>query len=121
MVKVKRVYEPAEPSDGARYLVERLWPRGIKKENLKMEAWLKDVAPSAELRRWFSHDPQKWEEFQRRYRSELTAEPSHWKALLEAGRQGDVTLLYSARDVERNSAVLLQAFLAEKLATHQPA
>ncbi len=121
MLKIKRVYEPAERADGARFLVERLWPRGIKKENLKMEAWLKDVAPSAELRRWFSHDPKKWDEFQRRYRAELKADPDHWKPLLEAARQGDVTLLYSARDVERNSAVLLQAFLAEKLAARQPA
>ncbi len=121
MLKVKRVYEPAEASDGTRFLVERLWPRGIKKENLKMEAWLKDVAPSPELRRWFSHDPQKWDEFQWRYRAELAADPSQWKPLLEAARQGDVTLLYSARDVERNSAVLLQSFLTEKLASKQPA
>ena len=113
MLKIKRVYEPAEPSDGARFLVDRLWPRGIKKEKLEMEAWLKDVAPSQNLRKWFAHDPAKWQEFQRRYRAELEANPDAWKPILEAARQGNVTLLYSARDSEHNSAVLLKAFLEE--------
>ncbi len=105
----KRVYEPAEPSDGARFLVDRLWPRGIKKEELKMKAWLKDVAPSPNLRKWFAHDPGKWQEFQRRYRAELEANPDAWRPILEAAEQGDVTLLYSARDTEHNSAILLKA------------
>jgi len=113
LLKTKRVYEPAEPSDGARFLVDRLWPRGIKKEKLEMEAWLKDVAPSQNLRKWFAHDPAKWQEFQRRYRAELEANPDAWKPILEAARQGNVTLLYSARDSEHNSAVLLKAFLEE--------
>ena len=113
MLKTKRVYEPAEPSDGARFLVDRLWPRGIKKEKLEMEAWLKDVAPSQNLRKWFAHDPAKWQEFQRRYRAELEANPDPWKPILEAAKQGNVTLLYSARDSEHNSAVLLKAFLEE--------
>ena len=113
MLKTKRVYEPAEPSDGARFLVDRLWPRGIKKEKLEMEAWLKDVAPSQNLRKWFAHDPAKWQEFQRRYRAELEANPDAWKPILEAAKQGNVTLLYSARDSEHNSAVLLKAFLEE--------
>jgi len=113
LLKTKRVYEPAEPSDGARFLVDRLWPRGIKKEKLEMEAWLKDVAPSQNLRKWFAHDPAKWQEFQRRYRAELEANPDPWKPILEAAKQGNVTLLYSARDSEHNSAVLLKAFLEE--------
>lgn len=115
MLKIKRVYDAAEESDGARYLVERLWPRGIKKERLAMDAWLKDVAPSPELRRWFNHDPEKWEEFQRRYRAELEANPGAWKPLLEASRDGPVTLLYAARDVERNSALLLKHYLEDRL------
>ena len=111
MLKTKRVYEPAEPSDGVRFLVDRLWPRGIKKEKLEMEVWLKDVAPSPGLRKWFSHDPAKWAEFQRRYRAELESNPEAWQPILEAAKQGDVTLLYSARDTEHNSAVLLKEFL----------
>ncbi len=115
MIKIKRTYEPAEKADGKRFLVERLWPRGMKKESLKMQAWLKDVAPSPELRRWFSHDPAKWAEFQKRYRAELEAHPEAWQPLLAAARQGDVTLLYSARDTEHNSARLLKQFLDRKL------
>jgi len=114
MLKVKRVYEPAEAADGARFLVERLWPRGVRKEQLKMDAWLKDVSPSAALRKWFAHDPLKWVEFQKRYRTELKANPDAWKPLLEKAKDGNVTLLYSARDTEHNSALLLKAFLEEQ-------
>jgi len=114
--KTKRVYEPASSTDGTRFLVDRLWPRGIKKEALGMKAWLKDVAPSLELRKWFSHDPDKWEEFQKRYQAELKANPAAWKPIREAAKQGDVTLLYSARDMEHNSALLLKAFLEEQIA-----
>ena len=109
------MYERAQASDGTRFLVDRLWPRGIKKEELKMEAWLKDVAPSPELRKWFAHDPARWQEFQKRYRAELKANPDSWQPLLDAARRGDVTLLYSARDTEHNSAVLLQEFLEDHL------
>jgi uncharacterized protein YeaO (DUF488 family) len=115
LLKTKRVYENATSSDGTRFLVDRLWPRGIKKEELKMKAWLKDVAPSPELRKWFAHEPAKWQEFQKRYRAELKGNPDSWKPILEAARQGDVTLLYSARDTEHNSAVLLQEFLEERI------
>jgi uncharacterized protein YeaO (DUF488 family) len=115
LLKTKRVYENATSSDGTRFLVDRLWPRGIKKEELKMKAWLKDVAPSPELRKWFAHEPAKWKEFQKRYRAELKGNPDSWKPILEAARQGDVTLLYSARDTEHNSAVLLQEFLEERI------
>jgi uncharacterized protein YeaO (DUF488 family) len=114
LLKTKRAYEPAVLSDGTRFLVDRLWPRGIKKEKLEMEAWLKDVAPSPGLRKWFGHDPDKWQEFQGRYRAELEANPDAWKPILEAAKHGDVTLLYSARDTEHNSAVLLKAFLEDR-------
>jgi uncharacterized protein YeaO (DUF488 family) len=115
LLKTKRVYEPAEPRDGIRYLVDRLWPRGIKKEELEMEAWLKDVAPRPALRKWFAHDATKWKEFQQRYRVELEANPDAWKSILETAKQGNVTLLYSARDTEHNRAVLLKEFLEERM------
>ncbi len=115
VIKVKRVYDPVEPDDGKRFLVERLWPRGIKKEALAMDGWLKEVAPSDRLRRWFGHDPKKWEEFRRRYFAELEAHPEAWRPLLDAARAGNVTLLFSARDLIHNNAVALQAFLEEKL------
>jgi uncharacterized protein YeaO (DUF488 family) len=115
MLRIKRVYESQEADDGERYLVERLWPRGVKKENLVMDAWLKEVAPSPELRRWFGHDPAKWDEFQRRYRAELDTHPEAWEPLVEAARKGNVTLLYAARDTEHNSARLLKSFLEEHM------
>lgn len=105
------------PGDGTRFLVDRLWPRGIKKEKLEMQAWLKDVAPSPDLRKWFAHDPAKWEEFQQRYRAELEAHPDAWQPILEGAKQGDVTLLYSARDTVHNSAVLLKTFLEDHMQT----
>lgn len=115
MIQIKRVYEPSSRGDGSRFLVERLWPRGIKKEKLDARAWLKEVAPSPELREWFSHDPDKWSEFKRRYRAELVKEPEAWTPILQAARRGNVTLLYSARDTEHNSALLLKQFLDKKL------
>ncbi len=115
MLKLKRVYERTEASDGIRFLVERLWPRGMKKEELHMQAWLKDVAPSDSLRRWFGHDPVKWSEFQKRYRAELDDNPNAWEPILEASERGDVTLLYSARDEDHNNALVLKAFLEERL------
>jgi uncharacterized protein YeaO (DUF488 family) len=115
MIRIKRAYDPPAKQDGARFLVDRLWPRGIKKEALRLAAWCKEVAPSHELRRWFSHDPDKWQEFQRRYRAELTAHGTAWQPLLEAAKQGDVTLLYSAHDTEHNNAQVLKAYLEERL------
>jgi len=115
MLKIKRVYEKAEVSDGMRFLVERLWPRGMKKESLKMNAWLKDAAPSADLRNWFGHDPLKWNEFQKRYQAELKSHPEAWSSILQAAQQGDVTLLYSAHDIEHNNALALKKFLEKKL------
>jgi uncharacterized protein YeaO (DUF488 family) len=114
MIQTRRVYETPEPSDGTRFLVERLWPRGMKKEALKLDGWLKEVAPSAELRRWFGHDPAKWKEFRRRYFTELDQHPEAWQPIQEAARRGTVTLLYSARDTAHNSAVALKAYLDEK-------
>ena len=105
MIKIKRVYEEYAKSDGVRFLVERLWPRGIKKENMVMQAWLKDVSPSPELRQWFQHDPEKWDEFQRRYRMELEFNPRSWKPIMDALKKDDVTLLYSARDTEKKAAL----------------
>jgi uncharacterized protein YeaO (DUF488 family) len=114
MIRIKRTYEPAERGDGHRFLVERLWPRGMKKEALEAEAWLKDVAPSTELRQWFAHRVDRWEEFQRRYRAELKAHPDAWAPLLQASRRGRVTLLFSAHDTDHNAAVVLRDFLAER-------
>jgi uncharacterized protein YeaO (DUF488 family) len=115
MIRIKRAYDPPAKEDGARFLVDRLWPRGVKKDALPMAAWCKEVAPSNELRQWFSHDPDKWNEFQRRYRAELTGHSPAWQPLLDAAREGDVTLLYSAHDAEHNNALVLKAYLEERL------
>lgn len=115
MIKLKRVYEEADESDGVRFLVERLWPRGMKKESLKMDAWLKDVAPSTELRKWFGHDPEKWPQFEERYRAELQGNPAGWEPILKAAKNEDVTLLYSTHDTEHNNAIVLKHFLEEHL------
>jgi uncharacterized protein YeaO (DUF488 family) len=111
MIKLKRVYDPPESSDGVRVLVERLWPRGMKKEALKLDEWRKDVAPSDALRRWFRHDPARWDEFQRRYTAELDAHPAAWQPILEAADHSAVTLLFSAHDLEHNNAVALKEYL----------
>lgn len=116
-IAVKRVYNAPRSDDGARYLVDRFWPRAVKKEDLRIAAWLKEVAPSNDLRRWFGHDPAKWNEFQHRYREELDANPGAWGPLLAACRQGRVTLLYAARDTKHNNAVVLKAYLEEHTAS----
>ena len=115
MIRIRRVYDSPQPGEGARFLVDRLWPRGMKKETLGLEAWTKAAAPSDALRRWYGHDPKKWEDFQRRYRAELDASPEAWQVILEAARHGPVTLLYSSRETERNNAVALRDYLLEKL------
>ena len=115
MIRIKRVYDPPAKEDGARFLVDRLWPRGMKKEALPMAAWYKEVAPSNELRRWFGHDPDKWKDFQHRYRAELSANRAVCEPLLKAAEQGNITLLYSAHDTEHNNAVVLEAYLGERL------
>jgi uncharacterized protein YeaO (DUF488 family) len=115
MIRLKRAYDSASKDDGIRFLVERLWPRGVKKGALRLHAWLKDVAPSTELRKWFSHDPTKWVSFQRRYSAELKEKPESVKPIIEAARRGRVTLVYSSHDTEHNNAVALKAYLEAKI------
>jgi len=115
MIQVKRAYEPHEPGDGLCFLVDRLWPRGITKENLRLDGWLKDVAPSDALRNWFGHDPAKWEEFRRRYEAELDDNGEAWRPLLELSRSQTITLLFGAHDRERNNAVALRSFLEARI------
>jgi uncharacterized protein YeaO (DUF488 family) len=115
MIHIKRVYTSREKTDGVRFLVDHLWPRGIKKQDPRAEHWLKEMAPSTELRRWFGHDPARWAEFRRRYFAELKAKPAGWKPLLEAARVGDITLVYSAKDTEHNNALALREFLEAQL------
>lgn len=115
MIYTKRVYDSPSAEDGRRFLVDRLWPRGIKKDQLKIDGWLKDLAPTDELRRWFAHDPKKWPEFVRRYHQELSTKESLLEPLLKAARSGNVTLIYSARDPEHNNAVALKMYLEAKL------
>lgn len=115
MIAIKRAYEAASKADGARFLVDRLWPRGVKKEDLAIKAWLKDVAPSNELRQWYHHDVDQWDEFRRRYFAELKENPVAWEPLLEAAREGTVTLVYSAKNEDHNNAEALKEFLTEQL------
>ena len=117
-IDIARAYDPPGSDSGTRFLVDRMWPRGVSKESLGIEAWLRDVAPSTELRRWFGHDPARWEEFQKRYWAELDANPASWQPLLDAAERGPVTLVFGARDREHNQAVVLRAYLARKLAHH---
>ncbi len=112
MLKIKRVYEKTTPDDGRRYLVDRLWPRGIKKGDLHIEGWLKEIAPSNELRKWFSHDPAKWAEFQARYKKELKwGQNPMLSKITEESKVGNVTLLYAASDAEYNNAKALMLLL----------
>ena len=114
-IALKRAYEAALPADGVRFLVERLWPRGVSKANLKIDAWLKDVAPSAALRKWFSHDPEKWTEFRRRYFRELRLQPEARGRITSAAHRGQVTLVYSSGDRLHNNAVALQEYLLRRV------
>jgi len=107
-----RVYDDGPPPPGRHVLVERLWPRGVRRDELPLDAWLKDVAPSTGLRQWFGHDPERWEEFRSRYAAELDARPDAWRPLLEG--DADVTLLYSSGDREHNDAVALRDYLLER-------
>lgn len=116
MIHVKHIWARPAGLDGYRILVERLWPRGLKMRNLHADAWMKEVAPSAKLRRWFGHEVERWVEFQRLYKSELNANPSIWTPILDVSRRGAVTLLSSARDLEHNSAVVLREYLADSRA-----
>ena len=120
MIRCRRVYDPATPEDGTRVLVDRLWPRGCSKDSLALTAWLKDVAPSDELRKSFCHDASRFDEFRQRYRGELAAHPEHWQGLLSLIEQGNLTLLFAARDERFNNAQVLAEFLEEELERRGP-
>ncbi len=111
VLTLKRAYEPPAPEDGFRVLVERLWPRGLKKTELHLDLWLKEIAPSGELRKWFSHDPAKWKEFCRRYWAELLGRPAEVELLRGKLKEGKVALVYGSKDTEHNAAVALKQFL----------
>jgi uncharacterized protein YeaO (DUF488 family) len=112
LIKIKRVYESPAEEDGFRVLIDRLWPRGLAKEKAKLDLWIKEVAPSDELRKWFSHDPEKWEEFKKKYLQELSAKQALLTKIRQLEKeQGTVTLLYSAKDTEHNNAVALKEIL----------
>ena len=110
-VKIKRAYLPAEKGDGTRVLIDRLWPRGLSKEKAKIDLWLKEIAPSTELRKWFGHDPTRWREFRRRYRMELKSQREPLTAIARKAREHTVTLLFGARDTEHNEAVVLRGVI----------
>ncbi len=113
-IQIKRVYEAVSAEDGTCFLVDRLWPRGIRKEALQDAHWLKDAAPTEALRRWFAHDPRKWDEFRLRYFAELDGRPQAWQAVLDAAVRGPVTLLYAARDSQHNNAMAFREYLEGK-------
>lgn len=120
MIRIKRVYEAPSESDGARFLVDHLWPRGLKKAQVKVRSWIKSVSPSNGLRQWFGHEPAKWKEFRRRYFAELDKKPETWQPLLEAAREGDITLVFSTRDEQHNNALALQSYLEKRLKAKAP-
>ncbi len=120
MIRCKRVYEPVEEADGQRVLVDRLWPRGCRKDGLALAGWLKEVAPSDALRKAFGHDPALFDDFRQRYRAELAGHPEHWQGLLEMAEKGTLTLLYAARDERCNNAQVLAEFLEDELDRRGP-
>ena len=113
-IQLKRAYEEPSETDGTRILIDRLWPRGLTKEKAKIDLWLKDIAPSTELRTWFGHDPSKWDDFKQRYKNELKNNSETVAKLLEQMAQGKVTFVYSAKDKEHNDAVVLAEYLGER-------
>lgn len=117
-ISIRRVYDDPGKGEGTRFLVDRIWPRGVKKEDLHLDAWLKDVAPTDELRHWFGHYAARWTDFRSRYEAELDANPSAWQPILEAAHKGAVTLLFGARDEQHNQAVVLRDYLTPKLKHH---
>ena len=113
-ISIKRAYAAPEPKDGTRVLVDGLWPRGLRKDKARIDIWLKEIAPSAALRRWFHHDPARWPEFERRYRDELSGRKASLDVLLQLAARGPVTLLFGSRDVDHNNAVVLQSLLRKR-------
>lgn len=120
MIRLKRAYDPPSPQDGERVLVERLWPRGLSKERAAVDRWPKEVAPSAELRRWYGHDESKWPEFRRRYREELRARPTELEELRTLARSGTVTFVFGSRETEKNSAAVLRDVVEQREAAGAP-
>ena len=120
MLRLKRAYEAVARDDGTRVLVERLWPRGMSKTRLHLDAWLKEVGPTTELRQWFGHDPAKWPRFRERYFRELDSRPESWRPILSAARGHVVTLVYSSHDEEHNNAVALKEYLQAKRRGRRP-
>ncbi|HXD36649.1 MAG TPA: DUF488 domain-containing protein [Rhodanobacter sp.] len=118
-IAIKRVYEAPAGGDGYRVLIDRLWPRGLKKEAVAMDVWAKELAPSTELRQWFGHDPARWDEFRQRYAAELADSADVWQALARRSAKEPVTLLYGARDEEHNDAVALKALMEQWLRRHK--
>jgi len=116
MLQIKRAYEPAARTDGRRILVDRLWPRGLSKERVAIDDWMKELAPSTQLRRWFAHDPNKWPEFQRRYKQELRVHSDLIGRIASWARRGRVTLVFGARDEQHNDAVVLAAIIRRRMA-----
>jgi uncharacterized protein YeaO (DUF488 family) len=114
MIKIKRIYDSASSKDGKRILVDRLWPRGIKKDEAKIDEWMKEIAPSNELRKWFAHDPSKWQEFKKRYTEELKSQANLIEILINKAKKGNLTLIFSARDTEHNNAVVLSELISER-------
>ncbi|REH37679.1 uncharacterized protein YeaO (DUF488 family) [Paraperlucidibaca baekdonensis] len=121
MVNIKRVYEPASPSDGRRIFVDRLWPRGVSKHDLIFDDWCKDAAPSPALRTWYGHREERFEAFSQRYRQELNAEPGHWMPILGFAQDGPITLIFAARNPATSHARVLADFLEEALDKQQDA
>lgn len=117
MIKIKRVYDEPDENDYFRVLVDRLWPRGLSKDRAKVELWLKDVAPSNDLRKWFAHDPEKWAEFKRRYYEELKDKKEKLYEITEKAQGGTVTLLYGAKDEKHNNAVALKEYIERQIIT----
>ncbi len=115
MVKIKRVYDPPASLDGKRILIDRLWPRGLHKEGARIDAWMKEIAPSTELRKWFNHDPEKWNEFRRRFFAELDAGQESVDSIIAAARKGTVTLLFGSKEMRYNNAVALKQYLDSRM------
>ena len=118
LIRLKRIYEQSSDQDGFRVLVDRLWPRGLRKNEVRLDLWLKEIAPRDELRKWFSHDPEKWEEFRKCYLEELELKEEYLQKLIEKAKETDLTLLYAAKNEDFNNATVLKEYLDSRLKRH---
>jgi uncharacterized protein YeaO (DUF488 family) len=118
LIRLKRIYEQSSGQDGFRVLIDRLWPRGLRKNEVRLDLWLKEIAPSDELRKWFSHDPEKWEEFRKRYLEELELKEEYVEKLIEKAKENDLILLYAAKNEDFNNAAVLKEYLDSRLKGH---